>query len=162
MNFINIQTLQQVRYCIELYADQNDYEFLPIDFEFAIANLSLAIRRKKFVRALEIDNKIVAWIYADAGGSLHFRHSVLQQQYYCSVLKGHAAYRAIRILHDAMLEYAEKNKYQFVFSVGSHLDEHYIFTRILEKLGWERRGHISLKKTSHYNMPVTSPKLIAN
>jgi hypothetical protein len=41
-------------------------------------------------------------------------------------------------------------KSQIVMSPGGHLDEDHIFTHILEKLGWKRRGYVGIYKTSHY------------
>ncbi len=134
-----------------MYLALNDYSFLPADRNFAIQNLSLSVRRKKFVRALvDEDDKIVSWIFADSNNSLHMKTNILQQYYYCSNLKGIAAFKSVKILHDALIDYAEKMGYEIVMSPGSHLDEDHTFTRILEKLGWERRGYVGIYKTSHY------------
>jgi hypothetical protein len=146
-----ITTLKEVEYCVDMYLSQNDYTFLSADRDLAIMNLSLAVRRKKFVRVLKMDDKIVSWIFADKGNSLHMKTNILQQYYYCSELKGIQAYRSVKLLHNALIDYAEKMGYELIMSPGSHLDEDYTFTRILEKLGWLRRGHISIYKTSHYH-----------
>lgn len=151
-----LKTLNEIEYCVDMYLSQNDYKFLNADREIAIQNLSLAVRRKKFVRVLKMDDKIVSWIFADKGHSLHMKTNILQQYYYCSNLKGIAAYKSVKILHEALIDYAEKMGYEIILSPGSHLDEDYTFTRILEKLGWERRGYIGVYKTSHYHKSLAA------
>jgi hypothetical protein len=141
-----IKLFDEIAYCVNMYASLNDFTFLPIDRKLAVQNLSLAVRRQKFIRVLKQDNQIVAWIYADVGNSLHMNEKVLQQQYYCSTLAGTKAFRAVQILHEELLKYAKENKYDIVFSNGSHMDEKYVFTRMLEKLGWQRRGYVAYKR----------------
>lgn len=149
-NINRIISLKEIETCVDMYLALNDYSFLPANRELAIKNLSLAVRRNKFVRVLKMNDKIVSWIYADSGTSSHMSTNIIQQFYYCSELKGIAAYKSIKILHEALIDYAEKRGYHLVISPGSHFDEDYTFTRILEKLGWERRGYIAVYKTSHY------------
>jgi hypothetical protein len=141
-----IKLFHEIAYCVNMYANLNDFTFLPIDRNLAIQNLALAVRRQKFVRVLKQDNQIVTWIYADVGNSLHMTERILQQQYYCSTLTGTKAFRAVQILHEELLKYAKENKYDIVFSNGSHMDEKYVFTRMLEKLGWQRRGYVAYKR----------------
>jgi hypothetical protein len=141
-----ILTRAEIEYCIDSYIKHNDFSFLPVDRDCAIVNLNLAVRRQKFVRVLKENDQIIAWIYADIGKSLHMHEKILQQYYYCSDLTGTKAFKAVKILHEELLEYAKENKYDMVFSLGSHLDEKYIFTRMLEKLGWQRRGYIAYKR----------------
>jgi len=154
MNIHNISTKEEIEFCINMYAKQNDFSFLNVDNKKAFDNLNLAIRRKKFVKILKKDDEIVAWIYADNMASLHVSNKGFQQLYYCSNLSGNAAYRAVKLLHIELLNYAIENKYELVVSPGSHLDENNIFTKILEKLGWERRGHLAIYKTRYYNQLV--------
>jgi hypothetical protein len=141
-----IYTKDEIQYCVDMYAALNDYSFLPVVKSTAVKNLTSAVRRQKFVRVLKESNKIVAWLYADTGISLHMNERVLQQFYYCSDLTGTKAFKAVRALHEELLEYAKLNGYTIVFSPGSHFDEKYVFTRMLEKLGWERRGYIAYKR----------------
>lgn len=146
----NIKETKEVEHCVDMYLALNDYSFMPANREIAIKNLSLAVRRNKFVKVLKMNDKIVSWIYADSGASLHMSTNIIQQFYYCSELKGPAAYKSVKLLHDALIDYAEKKGYELIISSGSHFDKDYTFTRILEKLGWERRGYIAVYKTSHY------------
>lgn len=150
MKLANIYYTSQIKECVEMYISMNDSE---IDFnkDFAIQNLAMAVRRKRFVRMLLDDSdKILAWIYADTGTNLHSTDKIIQQYYYCSKLKGTSAFKAVKILHQELINYAEQHKYEIIISPGSHMDESYVFTRILEKLGWIRRGYLAIYKTSHY------------
>ena len=146
MNICKISSTAEILICIEMYLELNDFSFLSVDKNLAIQNLDLAVRRNKFVRMLKENNRIVAWLYADIGKSLHMNEKILQQYYYCSNLNGIRAFKAVKVLHEDLLKYAKENKYDLVFSLGSHLDEKYVFTRMLEKLGWQRRGYIAYKR----------------
>jgi hypothetical protein len=150
MNISKIKTNEDVIECVNMYFDQNDHLFLEANFRIAVKNLDIIIRRNKFVRILKESDKIVAWMYADTYKSLHSDFKAIQQYYYCSTLKGTKAFKAVKLLHEDLVKYAIENKYEFVMSPGSHLDPDYTFTRILEKLGWERRGYIALYKTPYY------------
>lgn len=152
----NISTKAELEYCIDAYTKYNDFSFLPVDRDFAIKNLDLAVRRQRFVRVLKMDDKIVSWIFADSAKSAHMKTNILQQYYYFSELQGVAAYRSVKMLHDSLIDYAEKMGYELILSPGSHLDEDHTFTRILEKLGWERRGYIGIYKTSHYHKSLAA------
>lgn len=151
-----IKTNRDIQTCIDLYSKLNDFSFLPVDRDYAIKNLDLAIRQKKFVRVLKMNDEIVSWIFADKAKSAHMKTNILQQYYYFSKLEGIAAYKSVKMLHDALIDYAEKMGYELILSPGSHLDEDYTFTRILEKLGWERRGYIGVYKTSHYRKSLAA------
>jgi hypothetical protein len=150
MVICNITKKEEIVECVDMYIKQNDFSFLDVSRKVAIANLDLATRRHKFIKILKDDNQIVAWIFANDLGSLHLNHKGLQQLYYCSILKGTAAYRAIKLLHQELINYAIANEYDLIVSPGSHLDEKQVFTKILEKIGWERRGHLALYKTKYY------------
>jgi hypothetical protein len=45
-----------------------------------------------------------------------------------------------------MIEEAKRLDIHLAMSTGSHLDENNTFTKILERYGWERRGHVAIKK----------------
>lgn len=141
-----IKTMNEIKYCVDMYYAQNDFSFLNVDKQLAIKNLETCVRRKKFVRILYKDNIIVSWIYANQLTSQHMSESILLQNYYCSVLKGTSAVRSLKLLHNEMISYAKENKYQICMSNGSHLDENNTFAKILERLGWIRRGYVAIYK----------------
>ena len=70
MKLLEVRTIKEIETCVDMYISLNN--FLPTDRKVAISNLSLAVRRKKFVRTLHKSDRIVAWIYADI---IHMQHA---------------------------------------------------------------------------------------
>jgi hypothetical protein len=134
-------SIEDIRTCVELYYSLNDHSLITVDKEFAFTNLYKLVRNKKFVKAIYKDNSIIAWIYADVLTHLHSREKALQQIYYASNQKGFSAARCILTLHKEIIKEAERLNLKLVISTGSHMDEDYTFTKILERAGWERRGY---------------------
>lgn len=142
----DLYTQQDVKDCVELYAGLNDHSFLEINIDSAYRHLFQIVRKKKFVKAIRENDQIIAWIYADKVSLPHNVSPFLQQMYYASNQSGIKAARCVVTLHNVLLEEAKAKNYNLVMSPGSHLDPNFVFTRILEKNGWERRGYIALKK----------------
>jgi hypothetical protein len=125
----------------------NDFSFLNVDYNNAFKHLLHFTKSGKFVMMkVDNDDNIVAWILALKTQSYHSAEPMLQQVYYASSRKGVKAYRDVVDLHEAMIEEAQRVGLPMVISQGSHLDEDNTFSRILEKNGWERRGHTALKR----------------
>lgn len=146
MKLEQVAKAEDILECIDAYSELNDYSFLNVDKIFVYKNLLLAAKRKKYFKIIKENDKIVAWLFADSGNSLHINEKILQQYYYYSAYSGTKAFKAIKVFHEDLLDYAKQNKYSVVFSPGSHLDEKYVFTRMLEKLGWNRRGYLAYKR----------------
>jgi hypothetical protein len=142
-----IRNIKELNICVDMYLSLNDESFLPASRSESIKSFkSLLTIPGVFIRVLEYDSKIVAWIYARPVKLDHLNHNVLQQIYYASSLSGIKAVKAVQMLHQSMYEEALKKKIPYVTSPGSHLDESFTFVRILEKYGWERRGFLAIKK----------------
>lgn len=141
---IRITSRQQIIKCVDLYLAQNDESFMKTSKETSYRNLFNKVRLNKFVRAVEIDGEIVAWIYADAVVLEHTDYVTVQQMYYGSSQHGIMAVRCIKLLHEAMLEYAESLKAAYCTSAGSPYDTENVFAKILEKSGWIRRGYLAV------------------
>ncbi len=130
-----------------MYYALNDHSFIKVSKDRSIKFLLQFCKQNKFVRILlNSKDEIEAWIYADIGQPYHCDDKVMQQMYYASNQTGVRAYRNVVDLHNALLEEAKLRNISLVMSQGSHLDEQNVFTRILEKNGWDRRGHIALKR----------------
>ena len=97
------------------------------------------------------DDEIVGFLFADKREHIHMPFSVYQQIYCCTWAKGTVAARTVKLLHEKLLEEAERQRCPMAWSTGSHLDEDYTFVRMLEKFGWERRGYLAARKTSHWD-----------
>jgi hypothetical protein len=147
MRIIKPRTLEDVVICVEMYANLNDHSFVKISKERSLRYLLQACKQNKFVRILlNQQDEIEAWIYADVFMPFHSDEKMLQQIYYASNKEGVKAYRHVVSLHEAMLDEARLRNISLAISQGSHMDETNVFSRILEKSGWERRGHTALKR----------------
>lgn len=146
LDSVKPRTLEDIRYCVDMYLAQNDETFIEADKDLAYHNLTMLVRRNKFVRMAVKDNKIIGWIYANAGINPHIREKIFQQYYFTSNQSGIMAARVVKFLHEEMVEEAKRLDISLVMSTGSHLDENNTFTKILERYGWERRGHVAIKK----------------
>ena len=106
-----------------------------------------------YVKVAEDENgEISAFLYGNPEQMLHMPFPAYVQKYYCSWCKGSKAARALKMLHQDLFEFAEDRGYWMVISTGSHHDEKYSFTKMLERmLGWERRGYVAMQKTTHYD-----------
>jgi len=142
-----IKNNEEIEECVQMYYDLNDHDFLDADIDTAIKNLFKIVRIKRFVRVVRDENdKIIAWIYAEKIRLLHMNYDVMQQIYYASNQTGLKAARCIKLLHNELIDYAISRNLNTIISPGSHLDPDFIFAKILEKQGWDRRGHIAIKK----------------
>jgi hypothetical protein len=117
----------------------------PVDRAWCIKNMKELWFRKKFIRVVR-NPQIIAFIIGDMTAWAHAKERCFSQSYYCSNVHGIVAYRCMEILHKEMEIEARRLKSQFVMSSGRFDDTRCVFSRILEKLGWERYGILALKK----------------
>lgn len=146
---IKLKTSEQVLRCIDLYLAQNDETFMTTSRELSYRNLFNKVRLNKFVRAVECDGEILAWLYADAVILEHTDYITVQQMYYGSSQRGALAVRCIKMLHAAMVEYAKSMGANYCTSAGSPYDSENVFAKILEKSGWRRRGYLAVLPLPH-------------
>jgi hypothetical protein len=149
----NPKSEDELAKCVDMYIALNDPTFIKINRDFCIENIVKHWKSLGYIRLLKDNHKIVAWIMAIPAMSKHSREKYLMQEYYCSHLEGFSSVRAIKILHNDLIKYASNNRYNLIVSTGSHMDPTFVFTRILEKQGWNRRGHIA---TYRIESPIVS------
>lgn len=138
--------------CVDLYMAINEESFLHIDRAYSIKTLSLALQQGRFFRIkLNQEGKVEAWIIAIINRTYHDPEPFLQQIYYCSINKGVKAYRDVVELHTSMEQEALRLNISTIKATGNHSDTSNVYARILEKIGWERRGYLCIKK-------LTNPK----
>lgn len=135
---------EQLRECAIMYMSQNDMEFFPIDREKCIQSIISHWKEGSFIRVLVDNNALVGFIMATSGTSKHNYGRHLTQEYYCSNQKGYKAAKAVIVAHEALLAYAKTLPFEFVLSSCSHMDPTFVFSRILEKRGWMRRGYMAI------------------
>lgn len=142
-----IKTKEEVEYCVQMYLDLNDSEFIDADFDTSFKTLFQLVRLKKFVRVLkQEEEEIIAWIYAEKVKIAHMAYPVLQQMYYASNQTGIKAARCVKLLHRELITHAKEINIDTILSPGSHMDSNFVFAKILEKDGWERRGFLAIKR----------------
>ena len=127
-----------------MYLKLNNQDFLPACRETSIQNLIIKVRRGKYVRVVRKSNRIVAWIYADLVQLEHTDYTCFQQLYYASDATGFPAARYLRMLHADMIRQAYATNAQYCISIASHIDTGCVLTRLLEKDGWARKGHVAV------------------
>jgi hypothetical protein len=128
-----------------MYYDLNDSDFLKVDFDTCFRRLESKVRGNKYVRVLKRDSEIIAWIYAEKGKSQFEDCLVFQQVFYASNQSGTMAYKCVKLLHEDMIEEAKRQGCKLVQAMGSHMDPDFVYARILEKLGWKRRGFLAIR-----------------
>ena len=143
--------------CVRMYRALNDESFMPSSESMAIQSIKIKAKRGSFIRvALNDSDEICGWICCEAIQHPHIGFKVLQQTFFASRDVGFKAARAVKILHEAMLEEAIKCRFPMAVSTGSHMDPELTFAKLLEKYGWERRGYCAVKKTKW--MPCEQPQ----
>jgi hypothetical protein len=149
MKVVKPRTIEDIAACVEIYNSINDHSFLHMDVETSFSNFLKLSKQGFFMRLLVDDTGVVrAWIFASKVKPVHSDRFSFQQDYFASNLSGVKAYKAVVLLHEAMIEEATRLNIGTAISQGSHMDETFTFTRILEKQGWQRRGHIAVKRLS--------------
>jgi hypothetical protein len=143
MKIIQPSSENQLKQCADMYISQNDFSFINIDTKFCYESIVKHWKTLQYIKLIIDNNQIVGFIMATSSMSKHSKDKYMLQEYYCTNLSGFKAAKAVKISHNDLIEYAKKNKYKFVYSQGSHMDPEHIFTRLLEKFGWDRRGHIA-------------------
>jgi hypothetical protein len=141
----------ELKILIDIYANVAGNQIIPFDKNVSLNNLKLKFYNNAFIRGIEDNGEITAFIVGEIIFHPHLAFSVLQQTYYASIYKGIKAAKAVKLLHMALYEKAELMKIPLVMSMGSFLDETNVFTRILEKDNWIRTGYLACKKTSYWN-----------
>jgi hypothetical protein len=139
-----IKNKEELGTCVDLYIKYNREDLIPSDRETAIKAIRRYVTNNAFMRVLEVDGVIMAWLLAIVTQKDFVKGQVMQQVYYGSDFKGSKAFKAVVMLHDALLEEAELRKIRYVLSTGSNQDENNTFTRILEKAGWARVGSLAV------------------
>ena len=139
---------QDIITCVDMYIAKN--QWIPVSRQDSLTNLYTAWKTGKFIRLIEDEGVIIGWLYALVMQPPHQSFLSYYQQYCCTATSPIKSFKAIKLLHEALVNQAELEEIPLVYSGGSHLDEALVFPRMLEKIGWERRGYLCTWSTSHY------------
>lgn len=136
----------QLKRCVDIYIAQHD-DFFPVDRNICYRNVMAYWRMPtEYVKIIEHNRTIVGFIAGAITTSKHSREKYLLQEYYVTNLKGFSAAKAVFLAHRDFEKFARDQRISMVISQGSHMDPDHTFTRLLEKDGWSRRGHIAIKR----------------
>ena len=136
---------EEIILACNIYMAQNDFTFLRIDSATCLQSMMLHWKQLKYIKIIEKDKKIVGFIMASLVTSRHCAAKHVVQDYYCTNLSGISSALAVKHSHRDLLEYAKKMRAAFVISQSSHMDAECIFTKLLEKDGWQRRNYVAIK-----------------
>jgi hypothetical protein len=143
MILTNPSSEQQLKFCADLYISYNDSSFISIDQQFCYENIIKHWKSLNYIKLIVDNNQIIGFIMASPSMSKHSKDRFMLQEYYCTNAQGFKAAKAVKLAHQDLIEYARKNRFKFVISQSSHMDPDHTFTKLLEKFGWQRRGHIA-------------------
>ncbi len=149
MKVEKVITAQDIKDCVTLYASQADKNFLAVEQQQCIASVYEHMQAAALIRCIRIDGKIRAWILARITKSELTGRKHIIQLYYGSDLTGVAAVKAVQLLHQYLMDSAERLKIFQVVSQGSFEDEKDVFTRILAKMGWKVKRFCAIWYSSH-------------
>ena len=141
-----IQSGREVLECVRMYMAANDEGFMETSLSASFDALYKAVQSGKFVRKATDDGEIVGWLYAELVRPPYSKYKVLQQNFYACSAHGARAYRCAAALHSAMEEEGRRVGARYLLSQGSHFDPENVYARILERLGWERRHYLCVKR----------------
>lgn len=145
---------------IKLQMQEFNGDFIPLDFASSFISFKKSIAFGGYLRVIkDSENNIVGWIAAQQTKMPYSKIPVLNQCHYNCILTGMEAIRCLELSHKGLIDYAEAAKIPIVMSCSSHFDEKNLLARILEKMGWQRKGYAAIWRTSHHNEPSGLHKL---
>jgi len=149
MDLFKVTSKQDIVDCVDMYVSKD--QWIPVSKQESLTNLYTAWKTDKFIRVVKDNGEIIGWLFATITKLPHQAFTSYYQNYCCTNSSSIKNYKAIKLLHEALIEDAEEKEIPLIYSGGSHLDETLIFPRILESLGWDRRGYLCTWTTSHYS-----------
>jgi hypothetical protein len=127
-----------------MYLSRARDTFLPCSRSASFKSILERVRDdKSFIHVSEKDGTLTGFLVGQIVRLSHMDEDILQQTYFCTDTTKIETVRIIKRLHEDLLEFGRRNKIRFVLSSGSPVDTDNVFTRALEKYGWQRQGHLA-------------------
>lgn len=139
-----IVSLEELKAAVDVYVNYAKNDIVPFSREESYTNMEAHWRSLKYVKKITYKGAVVGIVCGDILKSFHGKHKFFNQMYYCTNLKGVLSVKAVQLAHRDIIEYASKYKLSYVISQASHNDTSFVFTRILEKDGWIRKGFMAI------------------
>ena len=144
------QSLADLRACVDLYLSLDEPGFMPASHDTCMKSIIGYWSNGAFIRIAKEDGALLGWMLGVNTNLEHISGSIVAQRYYASNCKGIKAFRVLKMLHEEMLVYAARVRATYCTSTGSHFDEKFAFSKMLEKCGWTRRGYLALFYMEEY------------
>jgi hypothetical protein len=129
--------------CVRMYIRQNDTGLVEVSEGTALNNLLGAHRSGAFLRVARDQDGLAAWLLADSGRPSWGDYRVIKQQFYACDRTGYRAFICLRELHASMVEEGRRIGARYAYASNSWYDDKLQYARMLELLGWSRRGHFA-------------------
>jgi hypothetical protein len=137
-----MKSMKELEVGLKMYADINDSTTIPYDWKYGVEQFKkLYGAPKVFMGIVDHDGEHCGFVI---GMPIKYEYNpkdILLLRYYYSNLKGIQSAIALIKAHEALILFAEKNRFGYVLSTRNHrIDPDNKFGQILEKRGWEDRG----------------------
>jgi len=138
----DLKDYDELEHCIQMSIPMNTDTIFPYDLFYLKSNLFMLWKSKCLFKVIEYNNRIIAWGVAKIVAPQIYNKDkqVTQIIYQCSN-KGISAVKALRLFHTIMIDWAVDNRIGRCVT-SSTRDDADVFYRILEKVGWIRKGGI--------------------
>lgn len=137
-----ITSKEDIEKCIDTYLVQNK-SVLRVDRQYAISRLYKHIIENSIALLIETEQGF-AWILAAVSSTDLTPDKVILVRWYGSSFKGIPAANALKALHFALIDIANKKRINYIIASGSQLDEKNLYSKLLERFGWIREGHTAI------------------
>ena len=136
----DLKDYDELEYCITMSIPMNTDTIFPYDLFYLKSNLFMLWKSGCLFKIIENNDEIVAWGVAKiVAPQVYNRDKQVTQIIYQSKAKGILAVKSLLAFHEAMIQYAIENKIGRCVT-SSVRDNYDVFCRILEKVGWIRKG----------------------
>ena len=140
----DLRDYDELEHCIELGIPLNTDTIFPYDLFYLKSNLFMIWKSGCLFKVIEnnneSNNKIIAWGVAKiVAPQVYNRDKQVTQIIYQCKAKGILAVKSLLVFHESMIQYAIENKIGRCVT-SSVRDNYDVFCRILEKVGWIRKG----------------------
>lgn len=156
MQLIKARNISDIKDSVELYCDQETDEIIETNKTVSFNNLITESKRSFYRVLIDDSGKLVGWVLAYKVQNQFNGYMELQQQFYTSIYAGIKAYKAVMLVHEELIKYAELYKIPVVTSHCSHNDSNFTLCRMLSKSGWLTRGYMAYWRTSWHPKPTLS------
>lgn len=151
-----IQYKDEYAQCVKMHMAWNDW--LCQDYKTCLSYITMMKQTKQYVRVVVDEGKenrvytgrVLGYMIGGPTVQIYTPFKWFSQIMCYVDVKGPSGVRVLKMLHDDLFKYGEDHGFPIVNSVCSHLDEELKFSKVLERMGWERRGYMAAKATKHY------------